>query len=411
MNTLTGPAAALLSAVTLLGPGSALADALGEWNAKMNEIVVAAHAGPPAAARATAIAQTAVYEAVNAITQRFPRHELKLRPSPDASIDAAIAAANRAVLSELFAAQAPAIEGAYQAALAAVPDGPARASGVALGEEAAAAALALRADDGAGAAESYRPHTTPGAYVPTLLPAVPHWQQRKPWAMSSAAQFRPGPPPDLKGVRWAADYNEIKAIGSRHSTARSAEQTEIARFWAQTGPAIFFPIVREIAALPGRDLTANARLLAMAAQVQDDALIAVFDAKYHYGFWRPVTAIRNGDLDGNDATERDPAWLPFIDTPMHPEYPCAHCISAAAVGAVLQAELAGTPPPKLATTSTTAPGVVRSWTRIDDFVREVAEARVYDGVHFRYSTEVGTAMGRQVGAQVARKFQLPAALH
>jgi hypothetical protein len=136
--------------------------------------------------------------------------------------------------------------------------------------------------------------------------------------MSSAAQFRPGPPPDLKGVLWAADYNEIKAIGSRHSTARSAEQTEIARFWAQTGPAIFFPIVREIAALPGRDLTANARLLAMAAQVQDDALIAVFDAKYHYGFWRPVTAIRNGDLDVNVATERDPAWLPFIDTPMHP---------------------------------------------------------------------------------------------
>jgi hypothetical protein len=408
MARLAAPAAALLGAMALFDPCAAHADALNEWNATMNEIVVAARVGPPAAARATAIAQTAVYEAVNAITGRYAQHELKLRPADGASIDAAIAAANRVALSRLVAPQAPAIEAAYQAALAAIPDGAAKRAGVALGEEAATAALALCADDGANAAESYRPYTTPGAWVPTMLPAASHWPGRKPWAMTSAAQFRPGPPPDLKSVRWAADYNEIKAIGSRHSTARSAEQTEIARFWEQTGPAIYFPIVRAVTALPGRDVTGNARLLAMAAQAQDDALIAVFDAKYHYGFWRPITAIRNGDLDGNDATERDPSWLPLIDTPMHPEYPCAHCISAAAVGAVLQAELGGTPPPKLASTSITAPGVVRSWTRIEDFVREVAEARIYDGVHYRYSTEVATAMGRQVGAQVARKFGLAA---
>jgi hypothetical protein len=409
MARLAVPAAALLGTVALLGPCAAHADALDEWNVKMNEITVAARGGPPAAARATAIAQTAVYEAVNAITGRYPEHELKLLPAGDASMDAAIAAANRVVLSRLVAPQAPAIEAAYQAALAAIPDGAAKSGGVALGEEAAAGVLALCADDGATAAESYRPHTTPGAWVPTMLPAVPQWPRRKPWAMTNAAQFRPGPPPDLKSVRWAADYNEIKAIGGRKSTTRSAEQTEIARFWEQTGPAIYFSIVRSVTAMPGRDVTANARLLAMVAQVQDDALIAVFDAKYHYGFWRPITAIRNGDLDGNDATERDPSWLPLIDTPMHPEYPCAHCISAAAVGAVLQAELGRTPPPKLVSISTTAPGVVRSWTRVEDFVREVSEARIYDGVHYRYSTEIATAMGQQVGAQVARKFHLAAA--
>jgi hypothetical protein len=135
----------------------------------------------------------------------------------------------------------------------------------------------------------------------------------------------------------------------------------------------------------------------------DDALIAVFDAKYHYGFWRPITAIRNGDIDGNDTTERDPSWEPLIDTPMHPEYPCAHCIVAAALGAVLQAEIGTGPTPKLTTTSPTAPGLVRSWNRIEDFVQEVANARIYDGVHYRNSTGIGSAMGKKIGELAAEK--------
>jgi len=171
-----------------------------------------------------------------------------------------------------------------------------------------------------------------------------------------------------------------------------------------TGPAVDFPIVRSATALAGREVTQNARLLAMAAQVMDDAYVAVLDAKYHYRFWRPITAIRDADIDGNDATGRDPTWVPLIETPMHPEYPCAHCISAAAVGAVLQVELGGTSVPKLQTVSTTLPGVVRSWTRIEDLVKEVAEARIYDGVHFHTSTEVGARMGKQVGETVARRY-------
>jgi PAP2 superfamily len=139
----------------------------------------------------------------------------------------------------------------------------------------------------------------------------------------------------------------------------------------------------------------------------DDALIAVFDAKYHYNFWRPVTAIRNGDIDGNDATERELSWLPFIDTPMHPEYPCAHCIVAGAVGAVLQAEIGGGSVPTLTTNSTTAKGAARSWTKVDDFVQEVSNARIYDGVHYRNSTEVGRIMGKQVGDLAAAKYLRP----
>jgi hypothetical protein len=202
---------------------------------------------------------------------------------------------------------------------------------------------------------------------------------------------------------WARDYNEIKELGGKSSARRTPEQTAIARFWEATLPPIYMGLVRSVAGAPGRDITQNARLFAAANQAADDALIAVFDAKYHYRFWRPVTAIRNGDIDGNDATERDPSWTPFIDTPMHPEYPCAHCIVGAAVGTVLQAEIGAGPMPALTTTSPTADGAARSWTTIDAFMQEVASARIYDGVHYRTSTEVGTAMGKQIGALAVAK--------
>ncbi|MGH7348193.1 MAG: vanadium-dependent haloperoxidase, partial [Candidatus Rokuibacteriota bacterium] len=284
-----------------------------------------------------------------------------------------------------------------------VADGPAKTKGVAVGEHAAAACLA-RADEGIGLPDTYRPHATAGLYVPTTLPAVPNWGKRKPWAMTSGAQFRPGPPPGLKSEVWARDYNEIKAIGGKNSAVRTPEQTAIAKFWEATAPAVYWPVARSVAAAPGRDVTANARLMAIAAMAMDDALIAVFDAKYAYNLWRPITAIRNGDLDGNDATERDPSWTPFIDTPMHPEYPCAHCIVSASLGAVLQAELGSGPVPSLSSASHTAAGAVRSWKTVADFAQEVAVARIYDGVHYRYSTEIGSSMGRQIGELAVKSF-------
>ena len=216
-----------------------------------------------------------------------------------------------------------------------------------------------------------------------------------------------GPPAQLTSEIWARDYNEIKVLGAKNSTARTPEQTAIAKFWEATAPAVYWPVARSIAGAPGRDVTENARLLAVAAMAMDDALIAVFDAKYAYNLWRPITAIRNGDLDGNDATTRDPSWTPFIDTPMHPEYPCAHCIVSASLGAVLQAELGSAPAPKLSSASSTAGGAVRTWTRVEDFVQEVAVARIYDGVHYRYSTEVGSAMGKKIGELAVKSFPRP----
>jgi hypothetical protein len=400
---------ALLAVVAaLLAAPMARADVVTDWNVKAGELVVAAKLGPPPAYRVMALTHTAAYEAANAVTQRYPASGLKVEAAPGASVEAAIAAAHRVTLAKLLPGQQAAVEAAYEAALARVADGPARTDGIAVGEKAAAAVLASRAEDGAARGEAYRPHTTAGVYVPTVIPATPQWPQRTPWLMASPSQFRPGPPPALASAMWARDYNEIKELGGKSSVRRAPEQTAIARFWEATMPPIYMGLVRSVAGAPGRDVTQNARLFAAVNQAADDALIAVFDAKYHYGFWRPVTAIRNGDIDGNDATERDPSWTPFIDTPMHPEYPCAHCIVSGAIGTVLQAEIGAGPMPLLTTTSPTADGAARNWTTIDAFMQEVANARIYDGVHYRNSTEVGTAMGKQIGAlAVARHLRRP----
>ncbi len=395
-----------LLAVPLLAllPFAAQADVITEWNLKAGEIVAAHQPGPPGSAT-LALVQTAVYDAVNAITQQYPNAVIaSLKPAPGASVQAAVAAANHVMLLKLAPSQQALIEAQYQVALAAIPFGKAKTDGVAVGEQAVADLLARRT---AKAAERvyYRPVTQPGMYVPTVVPiggdAVPVTLC---WVLDRVDQFRPGPLPDLSSETWARDYNEIKAMGARTGSRRNLEQTNIARFWATTGPAVFFPLARSVANQPGRDVTRNARFLAVFAQVGVDAADAVFDAKYRYQFWRPFTAIRNGDQDGNDATERDPSWLPFIDTPMHPEYPCAHCTVAGAYGAVMQADIGRGPMPQLSGTSPTLPGATRSWNSVADFVQEVSNARVYDGVHFRNSTEVGAELGRQIGELAVKKL-------
>jgi hypothetical protein len=350
---------------------------------------------------------TAIYRAVNAITKKYPASGSNLGAASDASVDAAVAAAAYATLKPLVPLKEGDIESKYQATLAKIPDGKSKTDGIAVGMKAASEILAARADDGYGALENYRPYTIPGVYVPTVIPLVSHWPQRKPWVMTSASQFRPGPPPDLKSELWARDYNEVKAIGRKANSPRTPEQTDIARFWEATGPTIYHGVIRSVAEMPDREITRNARFLMAMTQAMDDAIIAVFDAKYHYNFWRPITAIRNADIDGNDATERDSSWTPFINTPMHPEYPCAHCIVSGTVGTIVQAEIGDTPVPVLATNSPTAGNAKRTWMKIEDFMQEVSNGRIYDGVHYRTSAEVGTAMGRKIGAAAAAKYLSP----
>ncbi len=326
----------LMAGVFFVTVSSTRADVVSNWSSTANNILIAAKVPLGGySSRGIAIVQAAVYEAVNAITKRYPPDRIKLDPAPGASVEAAIAAANRATLLKLAPSQQAAIDKAYQAALSAIGDGPAKTAGVTVGEQAAAAILALRANDGADAPESYRPHTTAGVYVPTNIPILSHWPQRKPWLIASADQFRPGPPPNLTSDLWARDYHEIKTLGAKNSATRTAAQTDSARFWEGPASTLYLPVVLSVTTLAGREVTQNARLLAVTTAALDDAGIAVMEAKYQYHFWRPITAIRNGDADGNDATERDASWIPFIETPPHPEYPCAHCILAATVGTLV----------------------------------------------------------------------------
>ncbi len=261
-----GAAIALAVAAT-----AAQADAITDWSVKAGEIITESKMGTPPAVRATAYINSAVYEAVNAITRRYPAQRVQIDAPAGASVDAAIAAANRTALLRLMPAQQASIDAAYQAALAAIPDSPAKFAGVAVGEKAAAALFAARSEDSAAGADTYRPHTSAGAYVPTATPAVVQWTQRKPWIMTSAAQFRPGPPPALTSAVWTRDYQEVKQIGAKASTVRTPEQTEIARFWDYSQPMIYLGVVRSVATVPGRDVTANARLFAVATQAMDDA--------------------------------------------------------------------------------------------------------------------------------------------
>ncbi|HVJ29350.1 MAG TPA: vanadium-dependent haloperoxidase, partial [Gammaproteobacteria bacterium] len=311
------------------------------------------------------------------------------------------------VLAGLFPEREPALAKLYAAALARVPDGPAKHAGIELGHHAASACLTQRAGDGTGAPNRYAPQTSAGVYVPTSMPVASEWPAVKPWSMRAPSQFRPAPPPKLTSDVWARDFTEVKRLGAKESKERSASQTETAIFWSITGPASWNPVVRSLASSRPMSAVERARLFALANVAAMDSFVAVFDAKYEYAFWRPITAIRRAEIDGNDATDAAREWLPLLETPLHPEYPCAHCISSAAVGAVLEAELGAGEVPPISMTSAAVPGVVHRWTRIADYVDEVSDARVFAGVHYRNSADVGKAMGRSIARQTVASLMRP----
>jgi PAP2 superfamily len=388
---------------------SVSADAISDWNEKAVAFVTARQVPPPQAERVMAMVHLAMFDAVNSIERRY-RPGVTQLPSPaTASKEAAAAVAAGTVLIGLYP-EAAELKGAMAAYLAAMPGGEAKSAGVRLGEAVAATVLQARAKDGSEAADAYRPKAKAGVYVPTALTVGSTWPNLKPFALTGASQFRPQPPIALDSEQWAADYNEIKSLGGRTSSKRSARQTEDARFWLAPGPVIYYPVVRQIAAARKLNLLDSARFMAQVALARNDAFIAVFDAKYHYDFWRPITAIRNGDIDDNPNTERDAAWQPIDNTPLHPEYPCAHCIMAATMSSVVESLFGTADVLEVTLTSPTAPGVTHSWTNLWVMTDEVSQARIWAGFHYRFSTQVGQDMGRNIGRYVVKNSMQPATI-
>jgi hypothetical protein len=383
----------------------ASADVVTDWNEQAVAAGYKANAGS-ANARTVTMVHVAMFEALNSIEPRYTPYRKRLPVESGASRDAAAAAAAHHVLARMYPLLAKDLDKALQASLAGIAEGPSKVNGLRLGEQAGAAILAERSNDGFTTPNTYRPATSAGKYVPTMLPQGFNMVAMHPFAMKSPDQFRPPAPPALTSAEWARDFNEVKRLGAKTGSARTAEQTEIARFWELTGPATYNPLVRQLAETKKLDVLDNARLFALVAMATCDALTSVFDAKYAYNFWRPVTAIRNADMDGNDGTERSAGWDAFIATPMHPEYPCAHCISQSSAATVLEAYF-GNSIPTVKLTSMTAPGVTRSFNKLSDYVAEVIDARVYDGVHFRTSGEVGAAMGRKIGEHALENYFKP----
>ena len=404
-----------LFAVAMLGATpSASADVITDWDEKA-VVVVAPMAAlgnpvPYAAQRLMGMVHAAMFDAVNSIEPRYRPYLVQLPADSATSKEAAAAAAAAAILATIDAKTASEMKAALATYLGAIPDGAAKSEGVTLGEAVAAKVLAARANDGSDGPDDYRPRTTAGVYVPTAITLASMWPKVKPFAIAKASQFRPGPPVALDSQEWAKDYNEIKDYGRANSTKRTAEQTETARFWLIGTPVAYHPFLRQLVIAKQMSVIDSARFMALASVALNDAIISVLDAKYHYNFWRPVTAIRNADIDGNPATDLDPSWQPIAATPMHPEYPCAHCILSGSVAGVVKAVFGTEEIPEIATTSPTAPGVTHRWTNMTAYTDEVANARIWSGFHYRFSTRVGTDMGLQIGEYVVKNVMQPASI-
>jgi hypothetical protein len=304
------------------------------------------------------------------------------------------------MLLRLYPDQKAKIYQAYAASIAAVAEGAARNEGIVIGEQAAAAVFAERANDASNAPDTYRPVATPGVWVPTTPPLFAQYATAKPWGFKSADQFRPAPPPALSSALYARDYNETKELGAAKSAKRTPEQAEAVKFWTQANfLPCWFQAAAQLSASRGLGLADNARLFALLAMAEGNAFILEWDAKFHYNFWRPVTAIRNGDNDGNDATERDPGWVPLNATPMHPEYPSQAAI-VAGVGSAALGLVGATDMPVTITDSADAK-IVRSFPSLASLAEEQRLVRVWGGIHFRTSLEVSDGLGKEIVRHLA----------
>jgi len=385
-----------------------------EWNKALLRIVRTPGAQPPTVhpTRSFAILHAAIYDAVNSIDRTHAPYLIRLS-SRAASQEAAATAAAHEVLIALYPSFSAQLDAQLQQSLAQVPDGARKTEGVRIGLEVADRILALRADDGSAAPpRKFVFGTLPGDYqsTPPNFPAQPqftNWSHVKPFALERASQFRPGPPPTLASDAYSDAFNEIKSLGTANSTAASADQALTGRFWNGAIQNYWNEIAQTTALSRGLTTAEAARLFALLDLSLADCVIAFYDAKYTYDFWRPVTAIRATDTVGNPETQADPNWLPLVGkTAPDPSYPGAHAVISAAAAAVLGG-FAEEDHFDFSVTSEVMPGTQRSFESIAFAAREATLSRIFAGQHFRFDLTAGQRMGREVADLVVERFLIP----
>jgi membrane-associated phospholipid phosphatase len=388
-----------------------------DWNQILLSIVNTPGAQPAniQPTRNFAIVHAAIYDAVDAIDRTHEPYLIDVRAPRDASETAAVDAAAHTALVGLYPAEQTALDADYAAELAKVADGPAKDQGVKLGEQVATDLLAIRANDGSNVVPPpFVPGTAPGSFDPALTqppndptPVFTTWGQVTPFVLDSGDQFRPAPPPALTSDAYADAINAVQSLGSATSTTRTAEQTEIGRFWSPPIQNFWNQVAGEVATAHHTDLATTARLFAVLNLSFADSAIAFYDAKYTYQLWRPVTAIRLADTDGNPATVADPNWLPLAgNTPADPSYPGAHSTISAA-GADVLASFFGDQQ-SFSVTSPALPGVTRSFDSFSAAANEAGLSRIYAGVHTRLDHVAGLTLGHDVASFVLHNALLPA---
>jgi len=405
--------------VLTIVPAAIAQNAVTNWN---NIAITAARASTVAPGSPTpggagiyiAYVELAVYNAVNAIDGRFEPYKYSLTAPAGASADAAAIEAGYQTLLHLFPDQKLYLDTQYSdplVGMASIPDGPAKADGKSLGFVSASSLLTLRKNDGRGASVPYSFPSVPipGVWIPTppgfLAPQTPWVGQMRPFTFDDPAQFLPEPPPDLSSETWADDYNQVKTLGAANSTVRTPQQTEIGLFWTEHTTAQYGRMLRKKAIEQNLGLGDTARLFAMTYAAAADAIIGCYNAKYHYSFWRPITAIPNGDIDGNPATVADSGWKPLATTPNHPEYPSAHSCLTGAVAETLKGYF-GTPNLEISLYSPVT-NTTHTFNSIREWQREVEFARIYAGIHYHQAVVQGLVLGHKVAHNMAANYFRP----
>jgi PAP2 superfamily len=397
--------------LALLGlPAQVRADVVMEWNLTTLQAVAAAGLNPQQQHRVAAMVHAAVHDAVNSVAPRYEAYAVHVSLADGASIEAAAVQAAYGVLIRLLPAQAAMLDAARSASLSKVPDDPAKEQGLAVGETVAGQIVFLRSTDRSDVAGTYTFGSGPGEYQrtpPTFgNPSIPAWRFVTPFVLKRGSQFRAEGPPSLNSDEWAEEFNETKRLGSIDSSDRTQEQTTIALCGAEPALPMWNRVARSVSDERNTGLVENARLFALLNLAMVDATIAIWDSKYTYRFWRPVTAIRIADTDGNDSTDADPAWTPLRPTPLHPEYPSAHAGFSNAAARVLTSFF-GNHIPFSTATSTCPAGIVRSYDSFQAMADEIGDSRIYIGFHFRSAVRHGANLGRQVGHWTFHRFLQP----